>query len=257
MKNVLRGVFVLLAFAAAAASASELPSEFTYIIYVEGQQIGISKSKVTETADAFVIESHTEITSDPLMLEIDSRTVLDKTTLLPREFYYEGQKQVKKIDGSVVIEENQASCTTGEDVEQYAATRVSRHPQILILEEYVMAHEVAIAAAFKKTGLTRAEFGLLYPSIAKMTTVTVIKSSELAFESETKEAYCEKIVVAVQGSSPFASYFDPERNLPLYIAFPGSFTEVFLDEFFDGKPVSRFRPDVRRPAPTQGDEPPE
>lgn len=71
--------------------------------------------------------------------------------------------------------------------------------------------------------------------------VQITKGSVSALESMTQEAICTKLVIAIQGSSPFASYFDPESGLPVYLAFPTALVEVFLDDFYGDVPISRYR----------------
>jgi hypothetical protein len=84
-----------------------------------------------------------------------------------------------------------------------------------------------------------------------MTIVQISKGSDVALESETEEAVCGKLVVSIQGSAAFVSYFDPKRNLPVYLAFPETATEVFLYDFFKDEPVSRYR---AKPDSTHGHE---
>jgi len=241
MKSVLLSALIILALSANIAPSAELPSEFSYIIYVKGEPVGRSDSKVTVSDDAIVFESHTEIATAEFKLVIDSRTELDRETYLPRKFTFDGERQVTLIEGDVNIFGNEVTGSIGENGELFPVNQTAPHPQVLILEDYIMAHEVAVALAFKKTGLDKTQFGLIVPSVGRVVEVSVQKGSDLAFESNTKEAICEKLVVAIKGSSPFVSYFDPGRNMPVYLAFPGSMTEVFLDEFFDGDPVSRYR----------------
>jgi hypothetical protein len=112
---------------------------------------------------------------------------------------------------------------------------------VIVLEDYVMSHEVIIANAYVASGANPAEFGLLFPSSGNITPVEITKGSVTALESETQEAICTKLLIAMGGSSAFASFYDPERGLPVYIAFPSVAVEVFLDDFYGDAPVSRFR----------------
>jgi hypothetical protein len=195
---------------------------------------------VIETAETYVFESRTELAIEQLSLDLKTRTEVDKKTFLPISFTYEGTKQQQALQGETTIEGNEATYIVGMDGEQYTSSRVSKLP-LLILEDYVMAHEVVIARAFWESGENPAQFGLVIPSGSNLTSVRISKGSELSFESENEEAYCVKLIVSLTNGSPFASYYDPERGLPVYIAFPASSTEVFLDEFFDGQPLSRYR----------------
>jgi hypothetical protein len=240
MKRSLLITAVILCSASAQLSAGGLPTEFTYIIYIRGQDAGRSTTKVTEKAETYVLESRTELEIEHFRLELDTRTEIDRTSYLPIKFTYSGSNSQQALEGETTIVGNEATCDVLSGGERFTSSLVSKHP-VLLLEEYVMAHEVVIARAFWESGEDPVEYGLLFPSTTNMTTVSISRGSELMFESDTKEAYCVKFIVSLSGGAPFASYFDPERGLPVYLAFPGSNTEVFLDEFFDGKPLSRYR----------------
>ena len=240
MKIVLWISAAILCAASAQSLAGKLPSEFTYIIYFKGKDVGKTTTKVAETAETYVLESQTKVAAEGLELDLNTKTVVDKETFLPVSFTYAGSSQQKTVEGETTIEGNEATCVVGVDGEQFSSSRVSKQP-LLLLEEYVMSHEVVLAKAFWESGEDRAEFGLLFPSQANLTSVQISKGSELAFESEKEETYCVKFIVSITNGAPFASYYDPERGLPVYLAFPSSSTEVFLDEFFDGKPLSRYR----------------
>jgi hypothetical protein len=240
MRHALLLSVAVLATAAPARATGGLPPEFSYTVYIEGQVAGSCSTTVTETTDTYVMESQTAVHHRELVVELDSKTVVDKQSFLPRRFSYEGLINGKIVSGETGIEGKNASVVMEQDGERYTASRESKHP-ILFLEEFVMAHEVVIARAFWESGNDNGRYGLLFPSGSNLTYVDITKSSELAFESETQEAYCVKFIVSIQGSTPFASYYDPERGVPVYLAFPGVATEVFLDEFFEGKPVSRYR----------------
>ena len=240
MKRFLMLCIAVLCSSPARLPAGSLPAEFSYIIYVRGQDAGRSTTKVTEKAESFVLESRTELSIEQFSLNLDTRTEIDKKSFLPISFTYKGSNPQQALEGETNIEGYEAICDMKVDDQVYTSSRVSKHP-VLLLEEYVIAHEVVIARAFWETGQNSAEYGLLFPSTTNMTSMTISKGSELMFESENKEAYCIKFIVSLSGGSPFASYFDPQRGLPVYLAFPSSNTEVFLDEFFDGKPLSRYR----------------
>jgi hypothetical protein len=241
MKRVLPISLVILAAAATAGlSEAKLPPKFDYIIYVKGKYAGKCSTTVSETAETYVFESHTTVMSGEQNMDLESTTEVDKETFLPVKFTYDGDLRKKVVGGETTIEGREATIITDIDDANYTATRVSKQ-SILLLEDYVMSHEVVIARAYWASGEDPARFGLLSPSISNLTSMEISKGSELSFESETKEAYCIKLVVSIKGGSAFASYYDPERGLPVYLAFPGTATEVFLDEFFDGKPVSRYR----------------
>jgi hypothetical protein len=237
--------------ASVATSKQKLPSEFSYSIYVQGKPVGKSDTKVTQTADGYIFESQTSITGPQFNLEVTSRTEVDGETMLPRMFRYKGNKGPQVLEGEALFTETEVSGYIVENEQAYPYSRQSKFPNILLLEDFVMSNEVLIAAAFALQDEDPAQFGLLFPSASRMTIVQISKGSDVALESETEEAVCGKLVVSIQGSAAFVSYFDPKRNLPVYLAFPETATEVFLYDFFKDEPVSRYR---AKPDSTHGHE---
>jgi hypothetical protein len=240
MKKAFLIFVAVLAVAAAASWAGNLPPEFTYIIYFQGKDAGRSTTKITETENSYVFESQTVVNTERFNLDLSTKTEVDKLSFLPLNFTYVGERRGEEVSGETKVTGTNATTVVTADGEAYSSTRSSKHP-ILILEDYVMAHEVVIARAFWEAGAEPTSYSVLFPSMGNVANCEIEKDSELSFESETKETYCVKFIVRLQNSTPFASFYDPERGLPVYLAFPGTDTEVFLDEFFDGKPISRYR----------------
>lgn len=240
MRTVLLITIAILAAAAPSLAGGQLPPEFSYTIYIEGEDAGKCATKVTETDERYVFDTQTVVQTEDINLDLTSKTEVDKQSFLPVRFTFGGRVMDRDVVGETTINGREATCVNMQGDREYTIARASKH-DILILEEYVMAHEVVIARAFWESGEDPASFGLLFPSPTNITTIDITKGSELAFESATEEAYCVKLIISLQGGSPFASFYDPERGLPLYLAFPTTATEAFLDEFFDGEPVSRYR----------------
>jgi hypothetical protein len=241
MSKYLLIVLVIAIAATNVAAAQKLPPSFSYTIYVRGEPAGKSASTVTETADAYIFESHTMVSHGEFALELKTRTEADKETFIVRDFSFEGTKMESQIEGEVTID---GKSVFGQFIENGVASpvdKVSTQPQIIVFENYVIAHEILLVRAYLASGSDPAKFGMFLPSVTMITGADVTKGSELAIESETQEAICDKILVSIQNSSTFASYYDPQRGLPVYLAFPATLTEVFLDDFFEDQPVSRFR----------------
>jgi len=118
---------------------------------------------------------------------------------------------------------------------------ISPYDITLFLEDYVMAHEILIARAHIVDGQMVGTYGLMFPSSFALSSATVQTASKAEIESEDAAVVCDKILVAIQGSDPYACFYDPARGLPVYMAFPQTNVEVFLDDFFGDHPVSRYR----------------
>jgi hypothetical protein len=241
MSKYLLIVLIIVLATTTVASAQKLPPSFSYTIYVRGEPAGKSATTVKETADAYIFDSHTTVKYGEFALDLKTRTEADKETYLVRDFSFKGTKMEAQIEGEVTID---GKSVFGQIIENGQASPVEKvwdQPQIIVFENYVIAHEILLVRAFLAGGSDPAKFGLYMPSVTVITGADVGKGSELAIESETQEAICDKILVSIQNSSAFASYYDPQRGLPVYLAFPATLTEVFLDDFFEDHPVSRYR----------------
>jgi hypothetical protein len=54
-----------------------------------------------------------------------------------------------------------------------------------------------------------------------------------------------KLIVIISGAEPFESHVDPVRGVPVYIRFPTSQAEAFLDEVFGENPVTYYSTKIR------------
>ncbi len=223
------------------AAAQKLPSEFSYTILKEGKLIGTSTTQVETGENTYIFTTNTQVEFGQFDLDLTTRTEVDNKSFLVRKFTYDGIRVEKIIEGEFVIEGATVGGWTSDDGVKTPYSRSARVPRVLLLEDYVMSHEVVIANAFMAGDDDPAAFGLFMPSSGNIAPVQIAKGSISALESETQEAICTKLVVAISGSSAFASYFDPDRGLPVYIAFPAVMVEVFLDDFYGDTPISRFR----------------
>jgi hypothetical protein len=242
MKNL--AIVLLLVFLAQPAGtvwANTLPDEIGYTIYQRGQRLGHCDIKVTESAEALVLESTTKMKFGSETMELTCRTEADPETYLVRRFEYFGTKAGTSVDGFVNMEGDSiwGTLLTGDvEVTDYRLSPLDRN---LFLEDYVMDHEVLAALAHSAGGSRGAEYGIVFPSNLTLAKCGAAFASKQVVESDYKSAVCEKLLVHIEGSDPFASYFDPKRNLPVYIAFPQTNVEVFLDEFYGDSPVSQYR----------------
>jgi hypothetical protein len=236
---VLAIVFFLLW--AAGADAGELPDNFSYTIIKEGKRVGQTTTNVEIKDGICVFSSVTEVEFGEFALDVTTVTEMDAETFTARKFSYQGIRNEKLVEGEFVIEDKTIEGWTQENEFKTPYSYVSQFPGVLMLEDYVICHEAMIANAFMAGDNDPARFGLLMPSAGHTSFIEIAKGSVSSLESEISEAICTKLVVSVSGSSPFASYFDPERSLPVYIAFPAALVEVFLDDFWGDAPVSRYR----------------
>jgi hypothetical protein len=222
--------------------ANTLPPEIGYTIYRKGVEIGRCDIKVAETVDELVFESTTKVDlGNDMTLEMTCRTVADPKTFLIRSYEYVGQKAGVSLDGFLEIDGDSLHGVVLRDDVESSDYKLSPYDRNLLLEDFVMDHEVLIALAHSVSGENPGTYGLMFPTGMSFVKATLAFASTLEIESDYKSTVCKKLLVAIEGSQPFASFYDPNRRLPVYMAFPQTHVEVFLDEFFGDSPVSRYR----------------
>lgn len=222
--------------------ANTLPGKVDYIVYARGKEVGRCNITVKETADSLVLDSktHIDFTGD-IALDITSHTVADPKTYLVRSYTVYGSKGDSRMDASfTVVGDSIHGRVLRGDNERVDYVK-SPFERTLFLEDYVMEHEMLIALAHEATGEPALDYGIFFPTSMVLNPARVGFASRVTIDSDTKSAVCEKLLVALKSGTTWASYYDPKRRLPVYMAFPGMNVEVFLDEFFDGHPITRFR----------------
>jgi hypothetical protein len=223
------------------AHAGTLPPKIEYTIYMNGERVGHTTIRTSETADAIVLESNLEAHFSSFDMNLTCRTEADKKTFLVRNFEYQGTKGGMDFKGVFDAVGDSLHFTVTTDSVTKDDYRIAPDERNLVIEDYVFEHQALLALAVLRSGERIQDYGLVFPSAVALTTCTVGDASKASLESDTAELICTKIVVAISGSDPYASYYDPTRHVPVYIAFPQTNVEVFLDEFFGKTPVSNYR----------------
>lgn len=232
--------------------ANTLPKKIGYTIYSQGKEAGHSDITVTETATELVLESKTTMDFGTEKMEMSCRTVADPKTFIVRSFDFHGVKAGTNIDGQMFAEGDSLYGTVIRGDQERSDYRITPFEKTLMFEDYIVEHQVLIALAHSVSEVDPADYGLMLPASFALLRASLVFATTLEIESDVKAAVCKKLLVAVEGSEPYASYWDPKRKLPVYMAFPQTSVEVFLDEFYAGSPVSRFRPPEPDENPTEG-----
>jgi hypothetical protein len=241
---------ILAAFSleAGAAAAQPLPGKIGYTVLNRGQRVGHCDITVTTKGNDLIMDSTTDIDFGAGKLHVTCHTVADKTTFLVRTVEWKGTKGDVDYHGNITVDGDSLYGTTVTGDTKKTDYLISPNDVNLILEDYVMDHEVLIARAHLVDGQKIGIYGMMLPSSFALSGCTVSTASKAEIENDEKAIVCDKILVAISGSDPFASFYDPVRGLPVYLAFPQTNVEVFLDDFFGEAPVSRYRE-----APEQGE----
>jgi hypothetical protein len=234
-------VVAALSLEAGAAAAQPLPGKIGYTVLNQGQRVGHCDITVTTRGNDLVMDSTTDIDFGSGKLHVTCHTVADKTTYLVRSVEWKGVKGDVAYSGNITIDGDSLYGTTVNGETKKTDYLISPNAVNLVLEDYIMDHEVLIARAHLVDGHKVGVFGIMLPSSFALSGCTVTSASKAEIENDETAIVCDKILIAISGSDPFASFYDPTRGVPVYLAFPQTNVEVFLDEFFGDAPVSRYR----------------
>lgn len=233
-------IFLLVAAGHTAAQAVTLPDSVSYSIYMNGERRGASKIAITQSEDTIVFTSRNTMEFNTASMDLRSRTEADAKTFQIRRFEYEGDKANMTLRGTVVVRDDSifADSVTPGRAGKFAI-RVQRS-HTLFLEDYVMEHEILIALAQQAAGKGPTEYALLFPSGFSSVIATQEVLTKVSISSDIAEAVTDKIQVHLSGSDPYFLLFDSKRSLPVYMVFPATRVEVFLDAFFGPHPLTRY-----------------
>jgi hypothetical protein len=113
-------------------------------------------------------------------------------------------------------------------------------PRSLLFEDWVMEHEILLALTQAASPNKSDNYGLVFTSSFSPAEVTAGYTGDVLVEAGSQSLTARKLVVIIRGAQPFESHVDPVRGVPVYIRFPQSLTEIFLDEVFGENPVTFF-----------------
>ena len=86
-------------------------------------------------------------------------------------------------------------------------------------------------------------FKLFFPIDFNPGSVLALLESEVEIDTSPRSV-CKKYHFEIDRGTPFYGYIDPKRNLLLYMDFPATNTEIFLEGAFVDAPVTKYvRPD--------------
>ena len=224
------------------ASAGTLPKTLAYTFYVEGQPAGHADIKITKTAKAVTFDSQTRVVNNYAVLAYTTHTVADPKTYLVRSFTMEGTKGDDPIRCEAHVSADSAYGyveINGNLSDKRVEMKIT---PTMFFEDWVVEHDILMALAQAQATERTKKYGLLFPSSFTPADVTLGFSGDVLVEAGAKSMTAKKLVVIIRGGSPYECHVDPKTGVPVYIRFPDSRTEMFLDEIFGENPVSYFKP---------------
>ena len=219
--------------------SAELADQSTYLFYVQGEYAGKCDVRFSEKGDALVFESKTVIDWEDYKLELASRTEVNKKTLQPILFEYEGVKTRDKMSGTIHARGDSIwGVNTLNGAEFPSSARITE--PLYFFQNYVSDHQVVIAWAIDRAEDPFIRFITMLPSEFMQTGTIATLDSEIELPTVPQPTVCKKFTVAMKNSSPYYLYYDPKRRAPVYMDFPSVMTEVFLDDAYDDKPPVKY-----------------
>ena len=232
-----------LASPALADAPAGLPDTLGYTVLVEGRRVGHCDIRTERRGDGMlVLHARLRLETKALNLSLEDETVVDPDTWRPVAYRWSGESNGGPYDGRIRV--------TGDHVAgRYRlnggtwseGTRRVEGP-LTLFEDYAIEHQILMARAFAAAGWRDTTITVLRPSTFRFLETTFTAQGERLFQSDRREAVCRKVVIRMPGAAPFASFYDPASGLPVYVAFPGVSTELFLDSFHGPEPETWFVP---------------
>jgi hypothetical protein len=243
------GIFIAcIAWSGAGASgARDFAADATYLFFVKGELAGKSEVKAELSNGTLVLESTTETQIGEGWMSLKNRTEYERKTLRPRLYRYEGSRAGESMSGTIRFQPDSIRAELevgGTDM----TAKVAWTDGTVIFQNYVPEHLLVMARELADSNRAFRRFRVLFP--ADMMTAQGFGSAETEFELPIRPpVVCMVYTVSLETSPPFFLYYDREGKALVYIDFPSTETEVFLQSVFGDQPKSKYSPP---PAPEGG-----
>lgn len=240
------GLVCLAPMTGARAAGGTLPPTLGYSFYVEGEPAGRADIKITQNAKELVFESRTRVLTNYSVMAYTARTVADPKTYLVRQFSMEGTKGERSVGcAATILPDSVVGFLETKDGPADRRLKMPANPTVLF-EDWLVEHEVLMALTQARSTEKTTKYGVLFPSTFTPATVTMGYSGDVLVEAGANSITARKLVVLLAGAAPYESHVDPKTGIPVYIRFPQSETEIFLDKIFGENPVTYYQPKEKK-----------
>lgn len=225
--------------AAVDSQAGKLPGSATYLYYIQGKYVGKSTFELTEEKEIYVFKSTSDVTFEEYNHSFKARSEIEKESLKIRYFEYEGERQNKTMSGTIWVEGDSISADNAIDGEHYASGSKITSPTYMF-QDYFSEHQVIMLWAISKATKPFVRYNILLPSefMAVPTVATI--DSEIELPVADGGIVCKKYGVSIQNSGVYFLYLDTKQGLPIYMDFPGTQAEGFLESAFGEDPPTKY-----------------
>lgn len=213
--------------------------ETAYLFFTQGTQVGRCDIRVTQSANAHVFESVTEIRFGEDRIALENRTEYDKKTLRPLLYRYKGERAGESLSGTIRCSADSVRAQL-EAKGQHTTVQIPWTDDLMIFQNYVPEHLLAMARRLGDSGKSFSRYRVLFPS--DMMATSAAASAETEIEVPIKPpVVCTIYAVGLENSPPFYLYYDIEGKSLIYIDFPATQTEVFLERAFEGNVRTKYK----------------
>jgi hypothetical protein len=226
--------------AAGKKPAPVLPATLGYSFYVQGEPAGRADIRIKQTPREILFESETRVLTGVSVIALTSKTVADPKTYTIRDFSYRGTKGDHAVSCQAQVRGDSVYGFVEFDGVLTGKHLRTGRQRTLLFEDWVMEHEILLALTQAAAAHQTETYGLVFTSSFSPAEITAGYSGEVLVEAGARSMSARKLVVILGGAEPFESHVDPARGVPVYIRFPSSHTEAFLDEVFGENPVTYY-----------------
>jgi hypothetical protein len=239
-------VATILSVGARGAGSADLPSKATYFYFVDGKSAGRSEIRTVVNGGITVVTSTSEIAYPGFKQTLACRTEYDRATGQAKVFKYEGFRDDQTMSGTVSMGAGEAEGQLEANGAPYSG-KAAWDPPTYLFQDYVPDHLMAMGRdllAFEKSSV---RFSLLFPASMVLHEATATHESEIELPVRPRPVVCRKVGIRFKNAAPFYVYVDIKRAIPVYLEFPAVRTEVFLQDTWGDKPMTKYAPS---PEPT-------
>jgi hypothetical protein len=241
MRKISLLLFLGLIVVCGTAEAGRFPSRLVYLFYAHGQYVGRCVVEAEEKADVYEFKSSSEVRIGIFVQSMECFTEFNKETLAPKYYSYRGEKVGQKMSGVIEFTEE----TIKGDLEFNGAPIPSEQAtkgQIILYENYVMDHQTMMLATLAASGEPYVRFHTFSPSDFVQAQTVALVESEVELPLKPKPSVCTKWAISLQSADPYFGYFDPERQVAVYMDYPLSGVEIFLESAWGENPPTHYTP---------------
>jgi hypothetical protein len=239
MRKITLLIIAGLALGAGSADAGRFPEAATYRYYVSGKFAGTSAFTYEEKEQVHAFNSKSDIEIEGLAQHLECYTEYDKETLRPLFYSYRGTKNDVEILGTIDFTDEEIKGDLEYDGTSMPSKQATQG-DIIIFENYVMEHQLVMLAKLADLDKPLHRFFLFFPSDFTQVGSLALIESEIELPVKPAPAVCKHYRIQIKSSGEFFGFFDPKRQLAVYMDFPTAQTESFLDSAYPENPETKY-----------------